>query len=232
MHNACMLSEIIKRLFFSWLRSMWPSMKVKVNIINTWCMLMSEAVTVPSLTMMPSTVSEESFVRDTHTDTRTDFGLVYVDFFKVRKTLKTKRRANAQSLTRYRTIKWTAGDGSTHLMWPWRLCNKSTPMAVNKQASWPWGFGRRTAWAGWFSRLQVLFLHTHNAHMHTHTHAHTHTHTHTSMHASTHPWTHTYTHAHTCIHKWALIETKITNTMKSQKQRKNENLCAEKEYTI
>ena len=32
---------------------------------------MSEAVTVPSLTMMTSTVSEEPFTRDTHTHTHT-----------------------------------------------------------------------------------------------------------------------------------------------------------------
>ena len=44
-------------------------MKMKVNIINTWCILISEAVTVPSLTMMTSTVSEESLARDTHTHT-------------------------------------------------------------------------------------------------------------------------------------------------------------------
>ena len=37
-------------------------MKVKVNRINTWFILMSEAVTVTSLT-------EESLERDTHTQT-------------------------------------------------------------------------------------------------------------------------------------------------------------------
>ena len=41
-------------------------MKVKVNIISMGCILMSEAVTVPSLTMMTLTVSEESLARDTH----------------------------------------------------------------------------------------------------------------------------------------------------------------------
>ena len=46
---------------------MWPWVKVKVNIINTWYILMSEAVTIPSLMMMTSTVSEESLARDTHT---------------------------------------------------------------------------------------------------------------------------------------------------------------------
>ena len=42
-------------------------MKVRVNIINTRCIIMSEAVTVPSLTMMTSTVSEASLARDTQT---------------------------------------------------------------------------------------------------------------------------------------------------------------------
>ena len=43
-------------------------MNVKVNIINYCCILMSEAVTVPNLMMMTSTVSEESIARDTDTD--------------------------------------------------------------------------------------------------------------------------------------------------------------------
>ena len=55
-------------------------MKTKVNIINTWCMLMSEAVTVPSLMMTSSsTVSEELLARDRYTHRH---GLVYVNFFK------------------------------------------------------------------------------------------------------------------------------------------------------
>ena len=40
-------------------------MKVKVNIINMGCILMPEAVTVPSL--MTSKVSRELLARDTHT---------------------------------------------------------------------------------------------------------------------------------------------------------------------
>ena len=44
-------------------------MKVKVNIIHTRCTLVSEAITVPSLTMMTSTVSEESLARNTHIHT-------------------------------------------------------------------------------------------------------------------------------------------------------------------
>ena len=47
-------------------------MKVTVNIINTWCILVSEAVTVPSMMMMALLVSEESLARDRHTDRQTD----------------------------------------------------------------------------------------------------------------------------------------------------------------
>ena len=49
-------------------------MKVKVNIMNTWCVTMFEAVTMPRLIMRTSIVSAESLARDTHTDTQTDFG--------------------------------------------------------------------------------------------------------------------------------------------------------------
>ena len=38
---------------------------------------MSETVTMPSLMMMTSIISEELLARDTHTDTHTDFGLVF-----------------------------------------------------------------------------------------------------------------------------------------------------------
>ena len=58
-------------------------MKVKVNIINIYCILMSEeAVTVPSLTMMTLTVSEESLVRDRHRHTHID-RVVYLKICKV-----------------------------------------------------------------------------------------------------------------------------------------------------
>ena len=53
-------------------------MKVKVSIINTWCVAMSEAVTMPNV-MMTSMVSEESLARDTHR--QIDFGLVYLKTF-------------------------------------------------------------------------------------------------------------------------------------------------------
>ena len=46
-------------------------MKVKDNIINTRCILMSEAVTVQSLTVMTSTISQESLARDRHTHRQT-----------------------------------------------------------------------------------------------------------------------------------------------------------------
>ena len=55
--------------------------------------LMPEAVTVPSVIMMTSTVSEESFVRDIYTQT---YGLIFVHFFfKVRKTEKKKTQTTA-----------------------------------------------------------------------------------------------------------------------------------------
>ena len=53
-------------------------MKEKINIINTCCITMSEAVTMPSL-MMTLIVFEESLARETHID-RQDTGLVYVNF--------------------------------------------------------------------------------------------------------------------------------------------------------
>ena len=40
-------------------------MKVKVNIIHPWCITMSEALSMPSLMMTTSIVSEESLARDT-----------------------------------------------------------------------------------------------------------------------------------------------------------------------
>ena len=49
-------------------------MKVTVTIINTSCIIVSEAVTVPSLMMMISTVSGESRAIDTHTHTYTTYG--------------------------------------------------------------------------------------------------------------------------------------------------------------
>ena len=46
-------------------------MMVKVNIINTWCILLTEEVTMQNLTIT-STVSEESLARDTQIDRPTD----------------------------------------------------------------------------------------------------------------------------------------------------------------
>ena len=75
---AWTVSKIIEHLF-SRLRSVWPWMKVKVNINNTSCILISEAVTMPSLTMITSTVSEESLARDTHRHRL--FALSILNFF-------------------------------------------------------------------------------------------------------------------------------------------------------
>ena len=47
-------------------------MKVKVSIINKRCITMSEAVTMPSLTMVTLTVSDKSLAKDRQTDTDTD----------------------------------------------------------------------------------------------------------------------------------------------------------------
>ena len=44
-------------------------MKVKVNIINTSCIIMPEAVTMPNL-MITSMASEESLAMSTHTVTQ------------------------------------------------------------------------------------------------------------------------------------------------------------------
>ena len=65
---AWTVSEIIEHLLFSWLRPLWPWIQVKVNIINTWCILMSAVVTVPSLRMMTFIVSEESLAGDRQAD--------------------------------------------------------------------------------------------------------------------------------------------------------------------
>ena len=56
---------------------MRPWVNVMANIINTWCILMSETVTVSSFMMMTLIVFEESLAKDRHTQS-----LVYVNFFK------------------------------------------------------------------------------------------------------------------------------------------------------
>ena len=61
-------------------------MMAKVNIINTWCIPMSEAVTMPSLMTMTLIVSEESLARNTYmytldSHTQTHFALVYRKLF-------------------------------------------------------------------------------------------------------------------------------------------------------
>ena len=56
-------------------------MKVKVNIINICCILMSEAVIVPNLMMVTLIVSEKSLVSDTQTQTCTDLGSSILNLF-------------------------------------------------------------------------------------------------------------------------------------------------------
>ena len=64
-------------------------MKVKINIINIRCILMSEAVTVQSLMMMTLTASEESLTRNTDRQTeRQTFALSTVSDFENNKNMK------------------------------------------------------------------------------------------------------------------------------------------------
>ena len=71
-------------------------MKVNVNIINTCCIPMSDAVTVPSLTIMTLIVSEESLARDRHTHRQTHRLYYIITFskedFQNQKEKKEKRR--------------------------------------------------------------------------------------------------------------------------------------------
>ena len=67
---AWIVSQIIKHLLFSWLRSMWPSM-VKVNIIHTWSILITEAVTVSNVIAIASLVSEIWLATERHRHTHT-----------------------------------------------------------------------------------------------------------------------------------------------------------------
>ena len=89
--TAWTVSEIIKHLF-SRSRPVWPWKKVKVHIINTWCILMSEAVSVTSLMIMTSTVSEESLQGD-HTD-NTDLALFILNFLSRLRLWKQKEEEN------------------------------------------------------------------------------------------------------------------------------------------
>ena len=50
---------------------------------------MSEAVTIPSLMMMTSILSEESLAIDLHTDTQTDFDLCFEPMDSARQLQKT-----------------------------------------------------------------------------------------------------------------------------------------------
>ena len=59
-------------------------MKIKVNVINTSCVYIFDAVVVLNSMMMTSTLSDESLVGDTHTCRHTNrHDLVYGHFFKV-----------------------------------------------------------------------------------------------------------------------------------------------------
>ena len=66
-------------------------MKVKVNIINMCCILIAEAVNVPSLMMMTLIVSEELLERDRQRDR---WSGVILKFSKSFRTLKVSKRTN------------------------------------------------------------------------------------------------------------------------------------------
>ena len=65
-------------------------------------MPMSEAVTVPSLTMMAATVSEDSLARDTHTHR---LGSSPLKFAKSLMTLQTNTKTKSNSLAAPHLIK-------------------------------------------------------------------------------------------------------------------------------
>ena len=77
---------------------------MKVNIINTFNIPMSEAVTVPTLMKMTLIVSEESLVtnrqtdKHTHTHTHTrSIGVVYLKLFRGKTTNKIGRKRDTQN---------------------------------------------------------------------------------------------------------------------------------------
>ena len=82
-------------------------------IVNTRSILMSQAVTVPSLMIMTSTVSEESRVRDRQTHRQTHrHSLVYVNFFKSLRTLTKKEHTTKSIITQHVRlgVKYMRGD--------------------------------------------------------------------------------------------------------------------------
>ena len=104
MEIAWIVSEIIECVLSLWLISVWPWMKVRVNIINTLsvCITMSKAVIVPSLMMITSNsfwgIACKGHTQ-THTYTQTDFGVVYLKVFQSHKRLwKQKEQWEGQML--------------------------------------------------------------------------------------------------------------------------------------
>ena len=83
------VSKIIEHLLFSWLRSVWLWMKVKVNIINTGC-IVTEAVTFVKFHRHRFT-GFWAMAGDGQTNKQTHY-CVYVNVLKVKNTFKTKRR--------------------------------------------------------------------------------------------------------------------------------------------
>ena len=89
-------------------RSVWPSMKGKVNIINTWCVLVTEAIIVLHRTAIASLISEIWLTADRQRHRQPD--LVYVNLCKVTKTLKTKRTKRKR---RKRTLRMRQREGQS-----------------------------------------------------------------------------------------------------------------------
>ena len=103
--------EIIEHFVFSWLRSVWPWMKVKVNIIDTWCIAISEAVNRLRLMVMASILFPRNRLRGTdrqadrqrHTQARIESSIL--NFFK---DFENKKRTNNLDLTHTVTLLiWT-----------------------------------------------------------------------------------------------------------------------------
>ena len=78
-------------------------MKVKVNMINTCCILVTEAVTVSNVITIASLVSEiwlSAKDRQTHRETDYLASSMLINLFKVFMTLKTKQKTdNSTKLT-------------------------------------------------------------------------------------------------------------------------------------
>ena len=107
---------------------MWPWIKVKVNIINTWYITMSDAVAVPSLMMMTSIVEVRVcvLVCVTAANSNTDgHYIAHIDgnaFMQVKKKCTKSKHIslifNLLLITEYCVDKMTYADQITHTHTP------------------------------------------------------------------------------------------------------------------